>query len=199
MKRVLILGAGHVAKPMVEYLAQFPDIKIVVASRHVNHVVNWFPPDSAHEIIQHDFTHDGDIEEIVQKGDVIVSLLPYSLHVKFAREAIKLGKHLVTTSYVSEAMKALDAEARQKGVLLLNEIGLDPGIDHMSAQKIIDEAHEKGGKIVSFKSYCGGIPAPEANDNPLGYKFSWSPRGVLLAARNSARFLEKGNIVEIQW
>ncbi len=197
MKTVLILGAGRVAKPMVEYLIRFPDIKVIIASRHVDHARSWFPSDSPHEIIQHDFSHNGEAEEIVKKGDVIVSLLPYTLHVKFAREAIKLGKHLVTTSYVSAEMKALDAEARAKGILLLNEIGLDPGIDHMSAKKIIDEAHQKGGQVVSFKSYCGGIPAPDANDNPLGYKFSWSPRGVLMAGRNSARYLENGKIVEI--
>ncbi len=197
MKNVLILGAGRVAKPMVEYLTRFPEIKVIVASRHVDHVKGWFPPNSHHEVIQHDFTHDGESESIVQKGDVIVSLLPYTLHLKFAREAIKLGKHLVTTSYVSPDMKALDAEAKAKGVLLLNEIGLDPGIDHMSAKKIIDDAHEQGGKIEAFKSYCGGIPAPEANDNPLGYKFSWSPRGVLMAGRNAARYLKEGKIVEI--
>ena len=197
MKTVLILGAGRVAKPMVEYLVRFPEIKVIVASRHVDHVKGWFPADSHHEIIQHDFSHNGEAEEIVKKGDVIVSLLPYTLHVKFAKDALRLGKHLVTTSYVSDEMKALDAQAREKGVLLLNEIGLDPGIDHMSAKKIIDEAHERGGQVVSFKSYCGGIPAPEANDNPLGYKFSWSPRGVLMAGRNSARYLENGQIVEI--
>ncbi len=197
MKKVLILGAGRVAKPMVAYLTRFPDIKVIVASRHVDHVKEWFPPNSHHEVIQHDFTHDGESESIVSKGDVIVSLLPYTLHLKFAREALKLGKHLVTTSYVSAEMKALDAEAKAKGILLLNEIGLDPGIDHMSAKKIIDDAHQNGGKIVAFKSYCGGIPAPEANDNPLGYKFSWSPRGVLMAGRNAARYLKEGQIVEI--
>ncbi|MFW9857067.1 MAG: saccharopine dehydrogenase C-terminal domain-containing protein [Candidatus Thorarchaeota archaeon] len=94
-------------------------------------------------------------------------------------------------------MKALDSEARAAGVIFLNEIGVDPGIDHMSAQQIIDRVHDQGGKILSFKSYCGGLPAPEANTNPWGYKLSWSPRGVILAGRNAAKYLEGGKIVDV--
>ena len=94
----------------------------------------------------------------------------------------------MTTSYVSDAMRALDGQAKAAGLIFLNEIGLDPGIDHMSAMKIIHEVQKAGGKVASFRSYCGGLPAPEANDNPLGYKFSWSPKGVVMAGRNDARY-----------
>jgi saccharopine dehydrogenase-like NADP-dependent oxidoreductase len=94
-------------------------------------------------------------------------------------------------------MRALDSTAREAGIILLNEIGLDPGIDHMSAMRVIDQAHDAGGEVKSFRSYCGGLPAPDANDNPLGYKFSWSPRGVILAGRNDARYKENGHIVEV--
>jgi saccharopine dehydrogenase-like NADP-dependent oxidoreductase len=104
---------------------------------------------------------------------------------------------MATTSYVSEGMKKLDEEAKSKGLLFLNEIGVDPGIDHMSAMKIIDEVHDEGGKILHFYSYCGGLPAPEDNDNPYGYKFSWSPKGVVLASGNPAKYLENGKLVEI--
>jgi saccharopine dehydrogenase (NADP+, L-glutamate forming)/spermidine synthase len=104
---------------------------------------------------------------------------------------------MVTASYVSPAMKALDEDARRKGVILLNELGLDPGIDHMEAMRIIHGIKAEGGRVVSFISYCGGLPALEANTNPFGYKFSWSPKGVLLAGKNSARFLEDGKIVLI--
>jgi len=104
---------------------------------------------------------------------------------------------MVTTSYISPAMAELDAAARQRGLLFLNEIGVDPGIDHMSAMRIIHGVEKAGGKVVSFKSYCGGLPAPEANTNPFGYKFSWSPRGVLMAGRNDAKYLEEGKIIEI--
>ncbi|HID89527.1 MAG TPA: saccharopine dehydrogenase, partial [Anaerolineae bacterium] len=105
--------------------------------------------------------------------------------------------HLVTTSYVKDEMRALDAAAKEVGVILLNEIGLDPGIDHMSAMRVIHRVHAAGGKIRSFRSCCGGLPAPDANDNPLGYKFSWSPRGVVLAGRNDARYKENGRVVDV--
>jgi saccharopine dehydrogenase-like NADP-dependent oxidoreductase len=124
-------------------------------------------------------------------------MLPYTYHVKIAEFCIKHKKHLVTTSYVSEAMKKLDKNARNAGILLLNECGLDPGIDHMSAMRVIHAVEKNGGKIISFRSTTGALPSFEANNNPFGYKFSWSPRGVLFASRNSAKWLEDGKIVEI--
>ncbi len=104
---------------------------------------------------------------------------------------------MVTTSYVSEAMRKLDADAKKAGVIFLNELGLDPGIDHMEAMRVIHEIHDGGGKLRSFVSFCGGLPAPEANTNPFGYKFSWSPIGVLLAGKNSAEYLLDGKKVLI--
>jgi saccharopine dehydrogenase (NADP+, L-glutamate forming) len=113
------------------------------------------------------------------------------------KSAIRNKKHVVTTSYVSPAMLELDEEAKKAGITVMNEIGLDPGIDHLYAVKTIDEVHKAGGKILSFLSYCGGLPAPEDSDNPLGYKFSWSSRGVLLALRNAAKYYKDGKIVDI--
>jgi saccharopine dehydrogenase (NADP+, L-glutamate forming)/spermidine synthase len=112
------------------------------------------------------------------------------------RHCVEHGVPMVTTSYVSDEMRALDAEARNRGVLLLNECGLDPGIDHMMAVEVIRRVEREGGRITSFVSYCGGLPAPESADNPLRYKMSWSPRGVLVAARSPVRFLRGGEIVE---
>lgn len=120
------------------------------------------------------------------------SLIPYTHHATVIKSAIKAKKHVVTTSYVSPAMEELDAAAKEAGITVMNEIGLDPGIDHLYAVKMIDEVHAKGGKLLSFVSYCGGLPAPENSGNPLGYKFSWSSRGVLLALRNSARYWKDG-------
>jgi hypothetical protein len=137
------------------------------------------------------------LEVLVQQHDIIVSLLPWIHHLKVARACLKYSKPMATTSYVSEDMRKLDEEARSKNLLFLNEIGIDPGVDHMSAMRIIDQIHVQGGKIRHFYSFCGGLPAPEDNDNPFGYKFSWSPRGVVLASRNPARFLENGKIVNI--
>lgn len=113
------------------------------------------------------------------------------------KSAIRNKKNVVTTSYVSPAMMELDEEAKKAGIVVFNEIGLDPGLDHLYAVKTIDEVHKAGGKVTSFLSYCGGLPAPENSDNPLGYKFSWSSRGVLLALRNSAKFYENDEIKEV--
>jgi saccharopine dehydrogenase (NADP+, L-glutamate forming) len=132
------------------------------------------------------------LEQEIAKNDLVISLIPYTFHAHVIKAAIKAKKHVVTTSYVSEAMMALDQDAKDAGITVFNEIGLDPGIDHLYAVKTIDEVHKAGGKITGFLSYCGGLPAPENSDNPLGYKFSWSPRGVLLAARNTATFYKDG-------
>jgi saccharopine dehydrogenase-like NADP-dependent oxidoreductase len=144
-------------------------------------------------------TEEADVlEKLVAENDLTVSFLPYKYHVMVAKACIKCGKPLITTSYVQPEMQALDEEAKMAGVILLNEIGLDPGIDHMTAMKVIDHIHEKGGKVEKFYSLCGALPAPEAVDNPLKYKFSWSPKGVVLASRNSALYLKNGKRVFIE-
>jgi len=137
------------------------------------------------------------LKDEISKADLVISMVPYAFHPKVAKYCIDYRKHMVTTSYVSEVMQNLDSEAKRAGILILNEVGLDPGIDHMEAMRIIHEVEEKGGEILSFTSYCGGLPAPEANTNPFGYKFSWSPIGVLLAGKNSAQYLKDGQQIFI--
>ncbi|MFW9914204.1 MAG: saccharopine dehydrogenase C-terminal domain-containing protein [Candidatus Thorarchaeota archaeon] len=199
MKKALILGAGLVAKPITDYLLNQPNIEVVVASRTVSKAENLVGHHSRGEAIAFDISKDLDrLQDLIAQADVAISLLPYTHHVTVAEECIRQKTHLVTTSYVSDPMRALDEKAKAAGVILLNEIGVDPGIDHMSAMKIIDDVHAKGGKIESFESYCGGLPAPDnAWTNPFGYKLSWSPRGVLMAGRNAARFLKDGKQVDI--
>jgi saccharopine dehydrogenase-like NADP-dependent oxidoreductase len=137
------------------------------------------------------------MEELIRQSDLAVSMLPYVHHPTVARLCVKHRKHMVTTSYVKEPMAQLDNAAKEAGVLLLNEIGVDPGIDHMTAMKVIHRVQHDGGEITGFTSWCGGLPAPEANTNPFGYKFSWSPRGVLLAGKNSAHYLKDGRDVVV--
>ena len=137
------------------------------------------------------------LEASIREHDLAVSLLPYAYHPVVARLCVKHGVHMVTTSYVKQAMADLDAAAKDAGVILLNEIGVDPGIDHMTAMRVIHKVQAQGGKITRFISCCGGLPAPEANTNPFGYKFSWSPRGVLLAGKNPAHYLWDGEEVDI--
>lgn len=148
--------------------------------------------------MQLDVNDDKALDGEVEKVDVVISLIPYTYHATVIKSAIRKKKDVVTTSYVSPAMMELDEEAKKAGITVMNEIGLDPGIDHLSAVLTIDEVHKAGGKVLSFLSYCGGLPAPEASDNPLGYKFSWSSRGVLLALRNAAKFYKDGKVVEVE-
>ncbi len=191
-KKVLILGAGMVSRPMVRYLFDKTDYQVTMASRTVSKaekIIDGHPNGTA---IALDVSDENLLEKLVSESDLTVSLLPYAFHVKVAKLCIKHKKQMVTTSYVSDEMKALDDEAKNAGILVLNESGLDPGIDHMSAMRVIHNVAEKGGKIVSFKSSTGALPSHEANNNPFGYKFSWAPRGVLLASKNPSRWLEDG-------
>lgn len=198
MKNVLVLGAGLVSRPLVRYLLNVPEFRVTVASRTVSKAVKLIDGHSQGDAIELNVKNDVQLEELVSKCDLAISLLPYTYHVKVAELCIKYKKHMVTTSYISDAMKALDQKAKDAGIVILNEIGVDPGIDHMSAMRIIHAVENSGGKVVSFRSYCGGLPAPEANDNPFGYKFSWSPRGVLMAGRNDAKYMKDGEIIEIE-
>ena len=197
MKNVLVLGAGMISKPMITYFLNQPDIFVTMASRTVSkaeNIIDNHPHGKAFEL---NVNQNKDVEDFITNADIVVSLLPYNYHLKIAELCIKHRKHLVTTSYVSKPMKELDKKAKDLGVLLLNECGLDPGIDHMSAMKVIHKIEKNNGKIIYFKSTTGALPAYESNNNPFGYKFSWSPRGVLLASRNSARWLEDGKEVVI--
>ncbi len=198
LKKVLLFGAGMVARPHVSYLLD-NGFHVTIASRTLSKAEKLINGHKNGIAKQFDITKasNDDLDVLVKDCDLAVSLLPYTYHVQVAKSCIKNNKHMVTTSYVSPEMKALDSDAKDAGILILNEIGVDPGIDHMSAQKIIDDVHERGGKIKSFKSYCGGLPAPEANTNPWGYKLSWSPRGVILAGRNAAQYKENGEIKDI--
>ncbi|MDH7517722.1 MAG: saccharopine dehydrogenase C-terminal domain-containing protein [Candidatus Thermoplasmatota archaeon] len=197
MKKILVLGAGMISRPMIRYLLDQPDFHVTMASRTVSKaekMINGHPRGEAFEL---DVNDDKKVESFVSKADVVVSLLPYTYHVKVAEMCIKHRKHMVTTSYVSDAMRALDQKAKNAGILILNECGLDPGIDHMSAMRIIHDVEKNGGKIISFRSTTGALPSFQSNNNPFGYKFSWSPRGVLLASRNSAKWLENGKEVSV--
>jgi saccharopine dehydrogenase-like NADP-dependent oxidoreductase len=197
MKRVVVFGAGLVVRAHVRYLLDH-GYQVTVASRTVSKAEEILDGHANGTPMAYDITVEPDkLESIIAEHDVAVSLLPWQFHPQVARACLNVGKHMVTTSYVKDEMSALDAEAKEKGIILLNELGVDPGIDHMTAMQVIDRVHAEGGKITTFQSYCGGLPAPEANDNPYGYKFSWSPRGVILAGLNNARYRRDGQVVEV--
>ncbi|KAJ9652584.1 saccharopine dehydrogenase (NADP+, L-glutamate-forming) [Neophaeococcomyces mojaviensis] len=194
-KKALLLGAGFVTKPTVEILAK-NGVEVTVACRTLDSAKKLCEGISNTRPISLDVNDSSALDTEMERADLAISLIPYTYHATVIKSAIRKKKNVVTTSYVSPAMMELDAQAKEAGITVLNEIGLDPGIDHLYAVKTIEEVHKAGGKITSFKSYCGGLPAPEASDNPLGYKFSWSSRGVLLALRNTAKFYQDGNEVE---
>lgn len=195
VKKVLLLGSGFVAKPTVDILSEQPDIEVTVACRTLSKAKE-LAGDKA-QAISLDVTDAAQLDEQVAKHDLVISLIPYTFHVNVVKSAIKNKKNVVTTSYINPQLKALEKEIEEAGITVMNEIGLDPGIDHLYAVKTIEEVHKAGGKIVSFLSYCGGLPAPENSDNPLGYKFSWSSRGVLLALRNQAKYWLDGKVIDI--
>jgi saccharopine dehydrogenase (NADP+, L-glutamate forming) len=194
MKEVLVLGAGMVSKPLVVYLLK-NGFQVKVASRTVTKAESLIQGYNNGRAESLNVNNNDQLMELVHGCDLAISLVPYTYHVQIAKLCIKLKKHLVTTSYVSKEMKDLDKATRAAGILILNEIGLDPGIDHMSAMKIIHEVEKKGGKIESFRSNCGGLPSLPSNNLPLGYKFSWSPRAVLMAGKNNGQYLEDGKLI----
>jgi saccharopine dehydrogenase-like NADP-dependent oxidoreductase len=197
VSNVLILGAGLVAGPLVRYLLGVKGFRVTVATRTVDKAERLIGGARNGTAVALDVDDEAALEALIAKHDLSISLLPYVHHPLVARLCVKHKKQMVTTSYVKDAMRALDGAARDAGVILLNEIGVDPGIDHMSAMQVIHRIRDEGGILVSFTSNTGGLPAPEANTNPMGYKFSWAPRGVVLAGKNPARFLKDGKIVDV--
>ena len=198
MSKALLLGAGLVARPLVQYLLAQPEVQLTVADLDVERAASLVGGHANGRACRLAVSHDPtQLAELVADCDLAISLLPKELHPVVARACLAQRTHLVTASYVGPEMQALDGPARDAGVLLLNEIGLDPGIDHLSAMRVIDDIRSRGGRVVEFRSCCGGLPAPDANDNPWGYKFSWSPRGVCSAGKSAARYVLGGKTVEI--
>ena len=137
------------------------------------------------------------LDKLIEESDLVISILPYALHPKIAEKCIRLKTNMVTASYLTPQMRELNDAAIEAGITILNEVGLDPGIDHLLAMECFDQVVSNGGKITSFVSYCGGIPVPENADNPLRYKFSWNPKGVILNTVGSAKWIENNEIKEI--
>lgn len=198
MTRILIIGAGRSSSSLIGYLlsnAKHYGWHVTIADANKaaveSKIKNYNDVASA---VEFDVADVSLREKLISEADFVVSMLPAFMHGDVARDCVKLGKHIATASYVSHDMKELDAEAKTKNLLLLNECGLDPGIDHASAMKVIHELQAKGATIKGFKSFCGGLVAPESNDNPWGYKFSWNPRNVILAGQGTAQFIEEGQL-----
>lgn len=202
MKNLLIIGAGRSATALINYIleqARQHDFFITVADADLElarRKINDHPKGRA---IWLDASKTNDRRDVINRHDVVVSLLPPQMHLEVAQDCISLGKHMVTASYVSKQVFRLGDEARQRALVFMNELGLDPGIDHMSAMQSIHKIKAMGGKITAFYSYTGGLVAPESDNNPWHYKFSWNPRNVVLAGQGTAQFLEDSKLKYIPY
>lgn len=202
MKNLLIIGAGRSATVLIDYILEqagkhdffvtVADADLALAQQKIGHNPNG-------RAIWLDASKPNDRREIIMRHDAVVSMLPPQMHLEVAQDCISLGKHMVTASYVSKQVLRLGDEARQRALVFMNEVGLDPGIDHMSAMQRIDEIQAMGGKITAFYSYTGGLVAPESDNNPWHYKFSWNPRNVVLAGQGTAQFLENNKLKYIPY
>lgn len=201
-KEVLVLGAGHVSGPLIEYLCSDPKLCVTVVGLCEEEVEKLRPLSSENQnlrtVIMNVAEEGETLSKLVSESDIVVSLLPFDLHASIARKCIELRKNMVTTSYLREEMKELHESAEEAGVTILNEIGLDPGIDHLLAKRVIDQVATNGGRITNFESYCCGLPTPEYADNPLGYKFSWNPRGAFEVVMNGAKWKEDELVHEVK-
>ncbi|MFT5520334.1 MAG: saccharopine dehydrogenase (NADP+, L-glutamate forming) [Enterobacterales bacterium] len=196
MSNILVLGAGFVAAPLVKYLIK-RNHQITVASQFLHEaqvIKDEFPEISINEV---NVTDEDSLGSLVDKHDLTVSFIPAPFHIRVAKQCIKYAKNMITASYETPEMKSLQQQAIDSNITILNEIGLDPGIDHLSAMQIIDLIEAEGGTLDSFVSWCGGLPAPDSNNNPLGYKFAWAPLGVLMALLNEATYLKEGEVVTV--
>ena len=195
MKKILILGAGFSATVMIKYLlgkAKENNWQITVGDISEELASNKVAGNPLGKAIKFDIQNEKQKVDEISNSDLVISFLPAFMHPIVAKECVRQGKQMVTASYVSKDMKELDSEAKSKGLALLNELGVDPGIDHMSAMKVIDEIKHKGGKLLAFSSNTGGLIAPESDNNPWNYKFTWNPRNVILAGQGTAKYIEKG-------
>lgn len=201
-KRVLLFGAGRVAVPVAKLFAQKDNVHLTIATEEESQakaLMSYMP--GLERSSFHPFKYPADIgilPDLIKSSDLVISLLPATMHAPLAAEAVRQKRHMVTASYVSPDMRALHKQAAAEGVILLNEIGLDPGIDHMLVMEAVDSIHKKGGVVRELVSLCGGLPDPVAAENPLRYKFSWSPRGVLTASGNPAQFLSQGKVISVK-
>jgi saccharopine dehydrogenase-like NADP-dependent oxidoreductase len=193
MKKILLIGAGRSTSSLVQYLlfnAENENWFITIADQSKDLATESANSHNNAKGIAFDVNNDEERERLIDEHDLIISMLPAHMHMSVARDCIKYKKHMATASYVSEEMKALDGKAKEAGIVMMNEIGVDPGIDHLSAIKVIDQIRDKGGELQAFETFTGGLVAPESDDNPWNYKFTWNPRNVVLAGQGVCKFIQ---------
>lgn len=202
MKTIVLIGAGKSATVLIDYLiaeAEANNWKFIVADSNREQVLLKTNNSKYAEAVQLDVTNENERGALIQRAHVVISMMPPALHFLVAKDCVEYRKHLLTASYLDDKMKSLRDEISNRKLLFIAEMGLDPGIDHMSAMKIIDEIKAKAGRITSFKSHCGGLVAPESDDNPWHYKISWNPRNIVMAGQSGAVYKENNETKTIAY
>ena len=196
MRNILIIGAGKSTAQLVKYLlvkAEKEELYLIIADQVLSNAERLVRNTSRAKAVELNINKIEDRRKQIAEADIVISMLPAFLHSIVAEDCLELAKNLVTASYISDEMLKMNAEVKKKGLVFMNEIGLDPGIDHMSAMRIIDRIRDEGGKIILFESFCGGLLAPESDTNLWNYKFTWNPRNVVLAGQGgAAEFIQEG-------
>jgi saccharopine dehydrogenase-like NADP-dependent oxidoreductase len=196
MRTILIIGAGRSASSLIQYLlnkSDVEDLHLIIGDLSLASAQNKTNNHPNATAISLDIFDKEQRNKAIQNADIVISMLPAHLHIEVAKDCIVYKKHMVTASYISDAMQELDILAKENNLIFMNEIGLDPGIDHMSAMKVINDIRAKGGKMLLFESFCGGLVAPESDTNLWNYKFTWAPRNVVLAGQGgAAKFIQEG-------
>ena len=193
MRKILIIGAGRSTSSLIQYLlfnAESENWFVTIADQSKELAMKAANNHEKARAIAFDVNNDEERNRLVDENNLIISMLPAHMHIAVAKDCIRLKKHMVTASYVSKEMKALKQEAIDAGVIIMNEIGVDPGIDHLSAMRLIDEIRENGGELEAFETFTGGLVAPESDNNPWNYKFTWNPRNVVLAGQGTVKFIQ---------
>lgn len=202
-RQILLVGAGKSTSYLIDYFLQkaiSENLHLIIGDLNPENVAEHIKNHKACTILTLDVFNDAQRKEAIKKADIVVSMLPARFHIKVAEDCIDLEKHLITASYVSEEILALDEKARKKNLVFMNEIGVDPGIDHMSAMQVINNIRDKGGKLLLFESFTGGLVAPESDTNLWNYKFTWNPRNVVVAGQGSpAKFIQEGTFKYIPY
>lgn len=204
MRNILILGAGKSSIVLIDYLvkhAEEQQWEVTVADISAELALQKTKGRKHTHAIAFNFNNKAGRKALIKAADIVISMLPATMHITLAHDCLALKKNLVTPSYISDAMRALNKEVNAKGLVFMNEMGLDPGIDHMSAMQMIHRLKKEGKVVTGFKSHCGGLVAPENDDNPWHYKFSWNPRNVILAGQGDGhiQYLEKGKKVQLTY
>ena len=202
MKTIVLIGAGKSATVLIDYLiveAETNNWKFIIADSNREQILLKTNNSKYADAVELDVTNEDQRSKLIQRAHVVISMMPPALHFLVAKDCVEYRKHLLTASYLDDKMKSLQDEISNRKLLFICEMGLDPGIDHMSAMKIIDSIKSNGGNITSFKSHCGGLVAPESDDNPWHYKISWNPRNIVMAGQSGAVYKENNEIKNISY